>query len=122
MGRIKAVLLALALAAGTLVTNVAPAAAATTGWVYLVTPRWWGWCPGSGNYVTRVDYYNGDFSSGGDAGDDIVYAKVQLNAPNTITMAVQCAKNLPQGSQVTITPSRNNQTWYMGYPSGAWGN
>jgi hypothetical protein len=122
MRKVRALLLAVAMGAGSMLLSPFPARAATTGWVYLVTPRWWGWCPGSGNYVTWVDYANGNVSSGGDGGDDIVYAKVQLNTSNTITMAVQCRKNLPQGSQVTITPTRNNQTWFLGYPSGAWGN
>jgi hypothetical protein len=98
----------------------APASAATTGYVYLVTPQWWGWCPGSGNYVTRVDYVVSSISSGGDSGDDIVYAKVNLNESQTVVMAVQCKKTLPQGSSTSIKPTRTGQTFFLGYPSGSW--
>lgn len=120
MRRMKVLTIALAIGLGTLVA--APPANAATGYVYLVTPRWWGWCPGNGNYVKRVDYVNGILSSGGDKGDDIVYAKVDLKRDNTIVMSVQCAKNNPQGSIATIKPNRTGQTFWMGYPSGAYGN
>lgn len=121
MRKVLSLFASVTLAISALLLSAAPAHAAT-GYVYLVTPKWWGWCPGSGNYVTHVDYVNGSFSSGGDGGDDVVYAHVQLGTPNTITMAVQCARSLPQGSQATITPARTGQSWFMGYPSGAWGN
>jgi hypothetical protein len=98
------------------------ARAASTGYVYLVTPHWWSWCPGSGNYVTFVYYVNGSLSSGGDGGDDIVYAKVNLNASNTIVMADRCAKTLPQGGTYNISPTRTGQTWWLGYPSGTYHN
>ncbi|WBC03315.1 hypothetical protein [Micromonospora sp. WMMA1976] len=88
--------------------------------MYLVTPRWWGWCPGNGNYVTGVNYAVSNVSSGGDSGDDIVYAKVNLNQAQDVVMGVQCAKNTPQGSSASITPTRSGQTFYMGFPTGSW--
>lgn len=114
---------AIVASAALVVASPAATSASTSyGYVYLVTPRWWGWCPGKSNAVKRVDYVVDNVSSGGDSGDDIVYAKVRLNQNNTVTMAVQCTKTLPQGSQETIKPTRNKQTFWMGYPSGAYGN
>lgn len=120
MRNLKMLIAVLAVGLGSFMAT--PPADAATGYVYLVVPKWWGWCPGSSNYATWVGYVNSNVSSGGDSGDDIVYARVNLNQPNTITMAVHCRRTLPQGSQATIRPTRNNQTFWMGYPSGAYGN
>lgn len=110
---------AASLVAGMALVAVTPAHAAT-GNVYLVTPRWWGWCPGGDNYVTWVSYAVSSVSSGGDGGDDIVYAKVILNQAQDVVMGVQCKKTLPQGSSTSITPTRSGQTFFMGFPSGSW--
>ncbi|MFJ1542251.1 hypothetical protein ACIODS_27305 [Micromonospora chalcea] len=98
----------------------APANAATTGYVYLVTPKWWGWCPGSNNAITWVGWVNSSISSGGDSGDDIVYAKVNLNVSQTVVMTVQCSRSTPQGASASIKPTRTGQTFFMGYPSGSY--
>jgi hypothetical protein len=114
------VLAAVASLVAALVIAPAPASAATTGYVYLVTPKWWGWCPGSNNAITWVGWVNSNISSGGDSGDDIVYAKVYLGQSQEVVMAVQCSKTTPQGSTTTIKPTRTGQTFFMGYPSGSY--
>jgi hypothetical protein len=118
------VLAALVAVIGAVALLPSGASARTTsyGYVYLVTPHWWGWCPGISNWVTWVGWVDGVMSSGGDGGDDIVYARVNLNTWNTVVMAVQCAKTLPQGMTYSIYPTRNGQAFYFGYPAGVWHN
>lgn len=117
---IPRIFLSLALVLGFAAIGPAGPATAATASVYLVTPKWWGWCPGSGNSVTRVNYVVAGVSQGGDSGDDVVYARVNLNVNNTVIMAVTCRFNTPQGSSAVIRPTRNGQTFFMGFPDGSW--
>lgn len=95
----------------------APAQAADS-WVYISLPTWLGNCPGGGS-VKMVYLSVGDtWSTAGDAGDDIVYAKVHLNQSQPVTGEGLCYK----GSQTyygpafyqDITPTRLKQTWWVG--------
>jgi hypothetical protein len=108
------------LALTTMAMTAAPAAAVTSNaGIYAITPQWGGWCPkGTGvaryNKVTHVRYVNhttGD--QWGDSGDDIVWARVRLNQNNSITMAVQCRWSMPQGTNFTIRPTRNGQSFWF---------
>ncbi|SRR5581483_8529294 len=97
-------------------------ASATSGGVYVVTPKSWGWCPISG--VKAVYYVNqSNATTGGDAGDDIVWVPVTLNQTNMLTVAVKC--NWAAESSATYTgirPTRTGQAWYIGPGGGTWGN
>ena len=116
-----AVAAAMAIAAGTAtVAAAAPAEAATYGYVYLVTPQWWGWCPNSS--ITFVHFTVAGISDGGDSGDDVVYARVALNQNNNVSMSDACRWSTPMGSLATIYPTRNNETFWMGYPGGSYHN
>ncbi|HEX4491962.1 MAG TPA: hypothetical protein VH914_12215 [Acidimicrobiia bacterium] len=91
-------------------------ASASTGNVYVVTARQDGWCPGSGNYVTFVNWatFSGPVTaSGGDGGDDIVYPRVALNTSNTIVLAVSCKKTTPMGTSIDIKPTRTGLTYFV---------
>lgn len=125
----RATLGVLVVVIATVMTAVLPAAApaaparssAAVGYVYLVTPKWWGWCPYSS--ITYVGWFNAGVSQGGDGGNDIVYAKVLLKQDNRITMQVSCSRSMPMGNVVTtIRPNRNGQTFWFGYPAGVWSN
>jgi hypothetical protein len=99
----------------------APANAYSYGWVYIVVPKWWGWCPNPSylnNYVTYVNYDVSGVSSGGDGGDDIVYAKVLLNQTNTVNLGVQCRWTMPQAATTRIVPTRTGQTFFVGATGG----
>ena len=118
---------ALAIAsAGVLATSAsAPAAssaAAATGGVYIVTPTWWNWCPGS--IVTAVYFFNTtNGTSGGDTGDDIAWAPVILNQTNYLTVIVKCATaGLSSSTYTNIRPTRTGQSWFIGASSATWHN
>jgi hypothetical protein len=97
-------------------------ASAGSGGVYVVTPTWWGWCPGSS--VTAVYYFNQtNGASGGDSGDDIVWAPVILNQSNALTVIVKCRATSESSSTYTfIRPTRTGQAWYIGANGGTWHN
>jgi hypothetical protein len=96
------------------------------GGVYIVTPKWWGWCPDVRvkNYVTVVSLTNATYgSSSSDVGDDIGWIGVRLGYKNTIHVNVGCSLGHGSGGvTVTITPTRNGQAWFVGSTGGAWGN
>ena len=103
------------------VVSTSRAHATSYGYVYFVAPSWWGWCPYSS--VTAVSWFNTGISQGGDAGDNIVYAKVALNTRNTVTLQVQCSRTVPEGNVIqSITPTRNGETYWFGYPDGNYHN
>jgi hypothetical protein len=100
----------------------APPVGAIYGQVYIVAPRWWGFCPGSGNYVTQVTAHN--FTTGDRAasapGRDTVFLRVDFNRRNTIVVTASCRLNTPQGSTATISPRYHRQTFYFGSQGGSW--
>lgn len=83
--------------------------------IYGVTPTWGGWkCHGQFNRVAWVGYFNHTTGrNGGDAGDDIVYIPVTLNANNTITMTIRCSFGTHLAQNFVIRPSRNQQTFWF---------
>lgn len=112
-----AVLAVLIMSGAVQASSIQPASAApSNAGIYLVAPQWGGYCPkGPGilrwNKVKHVRYVNhttGD--SWGDSGDDIVWARVRLHTTNTITVAVTCRWNTPQGMNFRIRPTRSGQT------------
>lgn len=114
-----AVVLAISSAA---ILAVSASASASTGGVYLVTPTWWGWCPGSS--VTAVHYVNQTTgATGGDSGDDIAWASVNLNQTNYLTVWVTCRATWESSATYTnIRPTRSGQAWYIGADSNTWHN
>lgn len=99
----------------------APAAsAASYGWNYISLPTWLGNCPGGGS-VRYLQVMVGDTWSGGDYGDDLVYAKVRMNENQTVVAQGQCVSGSRTywgpASSNTIRPTRQNQTWWVG-PAG----
>lgn len=111
----------LASAAGGLALNASPAHA-IYGQVYIVTPKWWGWCPGTGNYVTQVVAHN--ITTGDRAaslpGKDVAFLRIDFERSNKVVVAVSCKWNTPLGATATIRPVRHKQTFYFGYPSGTY--
>ncbi|WP_157734991.1 hypothetical protein [Pseudofrankia inefficax] len=100
--------------------TAAPASAASSGWDYISLPTWLGNCPGGGS-VQYLQVMVGDTWSGGDAGDDLVYAKVVIGQNQTVVAEGLCYKGTqsywgPASSQ-TIHPTRSGQTWWVG-PAG----
>jgi hypothetical protein len=100
-----------------------PAAASGTTWNYIVMPTWQGNCPGGGSviWVGAASWSASTSFSAADGGDDIVYLRVGLNEPVTITGNVICRAwwgqyNGPAVS-VSIQPTRFQQSWYIG-PNG----
>ena len=115
-----AVVIAMSLAGA--LALAADGASASNGGVYVVTPTWWGWCPGSS--VTAVYWWNDTTgASGGDAGDDIVWVSVNMNQPNTLTLAVKCRATWESApAYTTIRPTRTGQAWFVGADSNNWHN
>jgi hypothetical protein len=98
----------------------APTASAADGWNYISLPTWLGNCP-TGGSVKQLSVSVGNTWSGGDFGDDLVYARVRMNEDQTVVAQGLCY----QGSRTywgpassnTIHPTRQNQTWWVG-PAG----
>jgi len=117
------VLLAGALAVAFAVTAT-QASASGYGWDYISLPTWAGNCPAGGS-VKFMQIMVGDTWSGGDWGDDLVYAKVVLGQDQPVVGQGLCYNGSrsywgPSFYQ-TIHPTRSNQTWWVG-PYGVWHN
>ncbi len=117
MKRVKAIIAAIAIAVVSLGV-VAPAdAASANASVYIVTPKWAGWCRAgtSANRPVVVSSNNmttNHFAQ--DWGDDIIGSRVRLGTQNTIHVNVGCAQGFGSyGTTVTIRPTRHNQTFYI---------
>lgn len=120
-----ATVIAVALSIGTALGGAAPANAAT-GWIYISFPKWLGNCPAGGSVFAILASVGGTWSTGGrfDWGDDLVYAKVNLNQSQSVSAQVWCAKspgrtkperfNVSHSVSQTIKPTRNNQTVWVG--------
>lgn len=116
----RRLLAAVVVALSALVTAVASpsaASAASYGWNYISLPTWLNNCPGGGS-VKEVRVVVGTTWSGGDAGDDLVYAKVTMNANQTVIATGRCVIGTfsywGPASSNTIRPTRQNQTWWVG--------
>ena len=99
-----------------LIATVPPAtSSAANGGIYGVVPSWGGWqCQGKFNSVAFVSYFNhSSGSNGGDAGDDIVWIPVNLNANNHITMSIRCSFGTHLAQNYVIRPTRNKQTFWF---------
>lgn len=90
------------------------------GWDYISLPTWEGNCPGGGS-VKFMQVSVGDTWSGGDFGDDLVYAKVVLGQNQPVVGQGLCYKGSKScwgpAFYQTIHPSRTGQTWWVG-PAG----
>jgi hypothetical protein len=125
IGIIAAALASLSVAG--LALSGSASAATANGGVYIIAPKWWGWCPnvaGQNNYpyyMSQENYTTGDSSA--DAGDDVIWSRVTLNQNNRIEVQVGCIRGYySTGTSVTIRPTRNGQSWDIS-PSGAtWHN
>jgi hypothetical protein len=112
------VLSILAMIGAVLVVAEPAQAAGGNGWVYISLPTWLNNCP-SGGAVRYPRVAVGATWSGGDYGDDLVYAFVVLNTNQTVSGQGLCYFGSTYGypgpafSQ-TIRPTRNNQTWWVG--------
>lgn len=132
--RRRGVIRALFLAAATLSSSVAitalgvgPAQAASNGGVYIVAPKWWGWCPNVGrvyNAPIRMSATNTTSrDSRADSGDDIIWVGVQMSRRNTVHVNVGCSLGHGSaGTVVTFTPTRNGQAWFVSPGGATWGN
>lgn len=106
----------------------APASAASAnGGVYVIAPKWWGWCPNIARqnnypyYMSQSNFTTGNSSS--DAGDDIIWSRVALNQNNTISVAVGCILGYGSGgTTITIRPTRNGQSWFISLSGATWHN
>jgi hypothetical protein len=117
------VLLAGALAVSFAVTPK-QASASGYGWDYISLPTWAGNCPAGGS-VKFMQIMVGNTWSGGDYGDDLVYAKVVLGQDQSVVGQGFCyngSRSYP-GTPFTQTihPTRSDQTWWVG-PYGVWHN
>lgn len=100
--------------------SASPAVAAD-GWNYIVIGNWN--CPNGGS-ITQIKgaVYTGPGSytqmwSGGDSGDNIVWAKVRLNQDNRFTGSAYCSRGI-RSQWVTIAdryfrPTRANGTVWL---------
>ena len=101
---------------------VAPAASAApvrvrTGWIYISAPTWLGNCEGGdAGHLIYMTAVVGDTWHGGDAGNDLLYVKVKLNENQQVSYSGFCSRaRIPEpGVSVTIRPTRNNQTFFLG--------
>lgn len=125
MRRIRNILIAAAVGIGGLLT--ATPAHAATGNVWVSFPTWLGNCP-SGGSVTVIQGHVGNlWSTAWDAGDDLVYPRVNLNQTNTMVANVRCDRALNRGGPYwtpvswNFHPTRGGQTWWMG-PAGVRSN
>lgn len=101
-----------------------PAAAAGYGWDYISLPTWLANCPGGGS-VKYMQVMVGSTWSGGDYGDDLVYARVVVGDDQPVVGKGLCYNGNrsywgPDFYQ-TIHPNRSNQTWWVG-PAGVRSN
>lgn len=111
-----------ALLAGVTSMGATPAFAANGG-VYIVTPKWWGWCPNIRGYQNRVVVVSITNTTTGysqtDSGDDVGWTNVDLHSNNSVHVNVGCSLGIGStGTVVTIRPTRNGQTFWTS-PSGA---
>jgi len=98
----------------------APTASAATAWNYISLPTWLGNCPGGGS-VKFLQVSVGNTWSGGDWGDDLVYARVNLYQSQAVVARGYCQAGSrwywgPASHQM-IYPTRQGQTWWTG-PAG----
>jgi hypothetical protein len=108
--------------------SAGPAAkAATNAGVYIVAPKWWGWCPnirGIQNRPWAMAAWN--ISHGGsasDMGDDIIWIRVQTGQTNRVDVQVGCSSGIgSSGTVVYIRPSRNGQTFWISPGGASYGN
>ncbi len=118
-------------AAATLTATVGLAApvsaAAAKGGVYIVAPKWWEWCPNIARqnnqprHMSQSNFTTGNSSS--DSGDDIIWSRVALNQNNRIAVQVGCTLGHGStGTQITIRPTRNGQTWFISLSGGTSAN
>lgn len=116
------VAIALVLVLGSIAAAGTASASAANGGVYVVTPHSWGWCHFSS--VRAVYFFNQTTgSTGGDAGDDIVWVPVNLNQTNMLTVTVKCSATWESsGTYVGIRPTRTGQSWFIGPGGGTWHN
>lgn len=120
MSKRAALVVLVAMIASAVVLALSASASASNGGVYMVTPTWWGWCPGSS--VFHVDWWTSG-TNGGDSGDDIVWVPVNLHQWNNVTLTVWCRGWALSGTQnVDIYPTRNGQAWFVGAGGGTWHN
>jgi hypothetical protein len=112
--------------AGTSAVAAAPAhAVPANGGVYVITPAWWGHCPGTGVAgLATVNSYVGH-SQPGDYGDDVAWMPVRLNTTQSVQIKVACKRfGFVTGASISarITPRRNGQSFFFGPDSSFWSN
>lgn len=121
----RAIVLATSIAAAApLLIPASPASAATTKWVYIVFPGWWGNCPGARVAGVQAAVSNVWSTGGWDLGDDIVYAKVKVGVSQSLSSNLMCRKAFrPVGYQAgstTIKPQSNTRTIFVGATGGVY--
>jgi hypothetical protein len=90
---------------------------------YISLPTWLNNCPGGGSvkYVLASSFALSASDTQRDYGDDLIYLRVGLGESTRIVAQGLCYKGSKSywGPPVTqvITPTRNNQTWWIG-PAG----
>lgn len=87
--------------------------------IYIVAPRWAGWCATKNNrpfYMMQWNATTGHRTA--DYGDDIIGSRVRLHTSNTIDVQVGCLTGHGSaGAKIKIRPTRHNQTFFV-YPGG----
>lgn len=119
--RLAATMLALGAFLVPLGLTASPAQAAVQGNVYVAFPKWLGNCPNGGSVTAILADNSGVWSTTRwDTGDDLIYPRVNMNTDNRISYTVFCkttwygAGYYQPGYSVTIRPTRNGQTFWVG--------
>ena len=81
-------------------------------------PTWLNNCPGGGS-VKYLQVSIEPTWSGGDYGDDLVYGKAYLGQNDSVQAQGECfngskAVSMTPAVDVTIHPTRQGQTWWIG--------
>jgi hypothetical protein len=116
--------LALTAVAATALVVLSPTAEAATrvptqGNVFMVTPKFAGFCSGWGNQVTGVRYvvrdsFEQQIGSGSSRpNSDVIYPKVRFGQANIIDLAVSCRRSLPYELETVINAKKPAQTFFI---------
>lgn len=120
--------LALTLTSGGFALGALPASAvAANAKAWVITPKWWGWCPNAGglaNKVVQVHVIN--YTTGTDTwgtkGYDKVYIPVTTGYNNQVQISVNCSLSKLQstGGYHNLSVTANGQTFFTGTDGGVW--
>ena len=94
--------------------------------VYLVAPKWWGWCPNPHRWFSNevnhmIQWNETTFDSSNVSGDDIIWSRVKLHQKNVIHVQAGCKWGFgSSGTLVEITPRRHGQAFFVAPTGQIW--